>query len=147
MSAEPAWTCQASVEADVPASFAWDYMTDVRNWNDPPAEFALEGAFADGSRGTTSLPGRAAVHWTIGSVDPGRAYTITSMLPEGASLLFHWEFAALRADKTRLTQRLELHGEDAPRHVHDVRAAFESNLEPGMRRIAAMMQAAAAQRG
>ena len=34
--------CQQSVDADVPASFAWQYMTNVSNWSDPPAEFSLE---------------------------------------------------------------------------------------------------------
>ena len=143
MSAEPALTCQASVDVDLPASFAWQYMTNVRNWNDPPATFALEGAFAAGARVTTSMPGRPPVYWTIASVDPGRAYTISSVLSDDASIIFQWQFDTLGDDKCRLTQRLELHGEDAASHVSDVRAAFESNLEPGMRRIAGMMQAAA----
>src|ERR1700722_16276037 len=28
-----------SVEADVTPAFAWQFRTDVSNWNDPPAEF------------------------------------------------------------------------------------------------------------
>ena len=143
MSVEPAWTCQASVDVDVPASFAWHYMTDVRNWNDPPATFALEGAFVTGGRGTTSMPGRPPVHWTIAGVDPGWGYTISSVLCDGASILFHWQFAILSDATCRLTQRLEFHGEDVASQVDNVRAAFETNLEPGMRRIAAMMEAAA----
>ena len=32
-----------SVEADVTPAFAWQFRTDVANWNDPPARFALDG--------------------------------------------------------------------------------------------------------
>jgi hypothetical protein len=46
MSSAPAWECQRSVDVDVPVSFAWQWMTDVRNWSDPPAEFTLDGPFA-----------------------------------------------------------------------------------------------------
>ena len=48
----------------------------------------------------------------------------------------HWRFEPLSESRTRLTQRLELVGENASTYVDDVRAAFEPNLEPGMRRIA-----------
>ena len=37
MSTAPTWECQRSIDVDVPVSFAWAYMTDIRNWNDPPA--------------------------------------------------------------------------------------------------------------
>jgi hypothetical protein len=76
MSFAPAWECQQSVDVDVPVSFAWQYMTDVRNWSDPPAEFTLDGPFAVGTQGTTRMPGQGTNVWTIGDVDPGRAYTI-----------------------------------------------------------------------
>jgi len=36
MTSNAVWVCERSVDAEVPASFAWQYMTDVRNWNDPP---------------------------------------------------------------------------------------------------------------
>src|SRR5262249_35830022 len=88
----PVWTCQRSVDVDVAASFAWHYMADVRNWNDPPAEFTLDGPFAAGGRGTTSMPGRPPVYWTIATVDPGRAYTIQTALSDGASMRFIWQF-------------------------------------------------------
>ena len=53
MSTESVWTCEQSVDADVAVPFAWQFMTDVGNWSDPPAEFVLEGPFAPGTRGTT----------------------------------------------------------------------------------------------
>ena len=139
MTSDPVWTCERSVDVDVPAAFAWQFMTDVRNWSDPPAEFTLDGPFAAGTRGATSLPGQPRIGWIIRTVDPGRSYTIdASGGLENAWLLFHWEFDAVSAQQTRLTQRVELSGENGGMYVNDVRA-FETNLESGMRRIAAMM--------
>jgi len=66
-------------------------------------------------------------------------------LDENVSLIVHWRFDPLPDSRARLTQRLELSGENAARYVDDIRAAFEPNLEPGMRRIARMMMERAAQ--
>ena len=139
MSGEPVWTCQQSVDVDVPVTFAWEFMTDIHNWSDPPAAFALDGPFAPGTRGTTTMPGQPANSWMIGDVDPGRGYTIVGALDDNAAFLSHWRFDAISDGCTRLTQRLELSGETAPRYVDDIRAAFEPNLEPGMQRIGRMM--------
>ena len=137
MSVAPAWECQRSVDVSVPASFAWAYMTDIRNWNDPPAEFALEGPFVEGTRGTTQMPGRPLAFWTIRDVEPGRGYTIAGgSFLEHAVVLVHWRFDPLSDDTARLTQRMELLGENAAAYVDEVKSAFEPNLEPGMRRIA-----------
>ena len=76
MKAAPVWACERSVDVDVPAGFAWRYMTDVRNWNDLPAEFDLDGPFANGTRGTTRMPDRPPASWTIAEVDRGSGYTI-----------------------------------------------------------------------
>jgi hypothetical protein len=104
------------------------------------AEFALEGPFAAGTRGTTKMPGQLTNSWIIRDVDPGRAYTIEgSSFLENALLLVHWQFDSLLEDRTRLTQRLELSGENAARYADKIRSAFEPNLEPGMQRIARMM--------
>lgn len=149
MTTAPAWECQRSVDADVSVSFAWQYMTNVSNWSDPPAEFALEGPFEAGSRGTTRMPGQPPNSWVIRTVDPGKAYTIElgSFLEE-ALLLVHWRFDALSDDRTRLTQRMELWGENAAAYVDGIRVGFERNLEPGMRRIAeAMARAVSVARG
>lgn len=139
-----AWEIHCSVDVDVPVSFAWQYMTDVRNWSDPPAEFGLEGPFASGSLGWTRMPGQPALSWMLRDVEPERAYTIGGgSFLEGAVLLAHWRFDALSERSTRLTQRMELSGENAAGYVNEVRAAFEPNLEPGMRRIAKLMERAA----
>jgi polyketide cyclase/dehydrase/lipid transport protein len=140
MHTNPIWTCQQSVDADVPVTVAWQFMSDVHNWSDPPAEFALEGRFAPGTRGTTKMPGQPATSWMIRDVAPGRGYTIVGALQETASLIVHWRFDPLPDDRTRLTQRLELCGEDAAHYVDTIRAAFEPHLEPGMQRIARLMR-------
>jgi len=55
---EPAWQFQHSVQCNAPQKFAWSYWTNITNWNDPPAKFALDGPFDVGSRLTTTLPGQ-----------------------------------------------------------------------------------------
>lgn len=135
----PAWNCQRSVEADVPVSFAWTYMTDVSNWSDPPAEFSLDGPFAAGSRGTTRMPGQPARGWVIRDVDPEKAYTLETALPERVLLLFRWRFDELSGGRTKMTQRIELYGDHAAAYIEQIRGGFEPNLEPGMRTIAESM--------
>jgi hypothetical protein len=145
MSIAPVWECQRSVEVDVPVWFAWAYMTDIRNWNDPPAAFALEGPFVEGTRGTTRMPGQPVASWTIRNVEPGRAYTIESGSSlQRAVLLVHWRFDPLSERTARLTQRMELHGENAGAYVDEIKSLFVPNLEPGMRKIAQRMEASTA---
>ena len=77
--------------------------------------------------------------------DPGRGYTIESALDKGALLIFHRRFAEMPERRTKMTQRIAVHGENAAAYVEEIRAAFESNLEPGMRKIAESMAQAASQ--
>jgi hypothetical protein len=143
MSKTPAWELQHSVDVDVPATFAWQYMTDVGNWSDPPAEFTLDGPFTAGAQGTTRMPGQPPAAWTVRDVEDGRAYTIEgSSFLENARLLSHWRFDRISNDRTRLTQHMELHGDNAAAYIEGVREGFGSNLEPGMRRIADLMTTA-----
>ena len=51
-----AWEITHSVETNASPAFAWNYWTEVTNWDDPPAKFELDGPFACGSCGTTRLP-------------------------------------------------------------------------------------------
>jgi hypothetical protein len=141
MSASPLPVCRHSLEVGVPASCAWAFMTDVGNWNDPPAQFALDGPFAEGARGTTCMPGQPALSWTVRDVTPGRTYTIeaASML-DGAVFHARWRFEAVSPHACRVTQHVELSGENAAAHVDEVRAAVEPTLAPGMRRVASRME-------
>ena len=73
------WEMTHSVETNASPAFAWHYWTNIANWDDPPAEFELEGPFASGSRGATWLP-------FIREVSPPNAAT-TEMSLDGAATL------------------------------------------------------------
>jgi hypothetical protein len=134
----PSWEITHSVETNASPAFAWNFWTDIANWDDPPAKFALDGPFATGSRGTTRLPGQEPLRWFIQVVTPPNAATIEMSL-DGASLSFHWRFEGLAEGRTRLTQRIVLHGEKAERYLSQVKAAYSANLPGGMNKMAAAM--------
>jgi hypothetical protein len=135
------WQTEAAVETVVSPEFAWAYMTDVANWDDPPAQFRLEGPFVNGGRGTTELPGQQPRHWQLRDVQPIECYTVEFSL-DRATLSFTWRFVPLPSGGTQLTQRITLDGENALAYISDVQQAFASNLAPGMNRIATMMNRA-----
>jgi hypothetical protein len=132
------WEITHSVETDASLAFAWRYWTNIANWDDPPAEFELDGPFAAGLRGRTRLPGQQPLHWLIREVSPPNAATIEMSL-DGATLSFEWQFVGLANGRTRLTQRIVLKGEKADLYLSQVKAAFAANLPDGMNRIARAM--------
>ena len=138
---DAAWQAEYSVETSASCEFAWAYMSNVANWDDPPAEFALDGPFADGSRGTTQLPGEPPRQWLLRDVVPMECYTIEFAL-DGAVMYFGWRVAALGDGRTRLTQRVVLEGENAAAYLPVVRETFGVSLKPGMEKIAASIEAA-----
>ena len=129
---------------EVPVSSAWTFMTNVANWSDPPAEFSLEGPFAAGAHGTTRMPGQPPRSWIVREVVHQRAYTIEASVAAHASMRFHWRFDPVSEQRTTLTQRVELWGNDAATLVDTIRATFEPHLAPGMQRVARMMAERAA---
>ena len=122
-----------------PARPAWAFMSNVSNWTDPPAEFILDGPFADGSRGATVMPGQPEREWHLRDVRPPETYTVVGDLG-GATLSCIWTFEPIGAASTRLTQRLVLEGEKAGEFRDPIEAAFGPNLAPGMARIAALIE-------
>jgi hypothetical protein len=130
-----------SVEAEVGLGFAWRFQTDVTNWNDPPAEFALDGPFEEGSCGTTLLPGQEPLHWRITKIRPGKAYVLEMQL-DRAALTFEWRFEVVTERRTKLTQHIVLSGDNAREYAVQVEAGFGPTLRDGMRRIATEMAAA-----
>jgi hypothetical protein len=127
-----------SIEAEVSLSFAWNWRTDIQNWDDPPAQFRLDGPFASGSWGTTLFPGYKPVRWQIRDVQPEVVFNIEMPL-DGAMLTFQWLFDPVSNYRTRITQRIFLSGDNAMAYVKQVQAGFGSNLAHGMRRIADAM--------
>src|SRR4051794_41953019 len=101
-----AYQVEHSVDAAVSPAFAWDWRTDVGNWDDPPAQFQLDGPFATGSWGTTRLPGQEPLRWQIRDVRPGRSFTIEMQL-DRATLSFEWRvfFRAGMESKARRGHR------------------------------------------
>ena len=71
-----------SVEVDVRASFAWSWRTDVKNWDDPPAQFELDGPFVKGAWGTTRFPDQELLRWQISDVQPGKSFVIVMKLDQ-----------------------------------------------------------------
>ena len=130
-----------SIDANVTPDFAWQFWTNDANWDDPPARFAIDGPFADGSRGTTTFPDQEPLHWFVRDVQPGRSATIEMAL-DRASVAFEWHFDPRADGQTRLTQRVRLSGENASAYVEQLRAAFGPNMAAGMARLAALMVAA-----
>ena len=137
-----AWHLEHSVEAGVSATFAWTFWTDVRNWDDPPATFRLDGPFLAGSWGTTLIPGRDALRWHIRDVMPYRSFVIELPIDPAATLSFEWVFESLSDRRTRLTQHIRLSGSNAAAHADQVRAGFSATLQDGMARIARNLAAA-----
>lgn len=100
----------------------------MRNWDDPPAQFALDGPFAASSQGTTLLPGQEPLRWRISDVQPGQSYTLETQL-ERAMLSFEWCFDAVSDRRTRLTQRIVLSGDNAAAYAQEVEGSFGANLQ------------------
>ena len=130
-----------SIEAEVTPLFAWNWRTDITTWDDPPAQFRLDGPFVAGSWGTTLTPGAAPLRWQIRDVRPGAAFTIEIPL-DGAALSVEWLFDAVSDRRTRITQRIVLWGANADAYVSDVQAGFGSTLADGMKRIADALERA-----
>jgi hypothetical protein len=133
---------EESVEAEVSSSFAWSWRTDIKNWDDPPAQFHLHGPFANGSCGTTLLPGQEPLRWHVRDVQPGKSFVIDMPL-ERAVLSFQWLFDAVSDRRTRITQRIVLSGDNAAAFTNHVQASFGATLPAGMKRIADAMARAA----
>jgi len=84
------------------------------------------------------------LRWQIRDVRPGTGFIIDVPL-DGAVLSFEWLFDALSEQRTRITQRIVVAGDNAALYVNQVQAGFGSNLPDGMKRIAdAMVRASAA---
>ena len=134
---QPAWQFHHSVVCNAPRQFAWSYWTNVANWNDPPANFHLDGPFEVGSQLTTSLPGQT-LHSVIRNVVPGREAIIEMHLVD-ATLSFHWIFESLTEEKTRISQQLVLSGANAGAYVAQA-GMLEQGTPEGMKKLVAAIE-------
>jgi hypothetical protein len=115
--AEIAYQLQHSVEVEASLDFVWAWQTDVKNWDDPPAQFQLDGPFTSGASGSTLLPGQPSLRWRIREARAPKSYIIDMSL-DRATCSFEWQFDALSERRTKLTQRIVLWG----RQRRDIRA-------------------------
>jgi hypothetical protein len=138
---EIVWQIEHTVEADVSATFAWNFWSNVANWDDPPAEFVLDGPFVSGSVGTTRIPGQDPIQWRIRDVLPGARATIEIEL-DRATASFTFSFKAVSATRTKLIQHIVLKGENAAAYVGHMETGF-GTLPEGMKKLAAAMATSA----
>jgi hypothetical protein len=136
-----AFQIEHAIDVEVSLSFAWAWRTDITTWHDPPARFSLEGPFAEGVWGTTEMPGQLPMRWRVRDVRPERSYVIEMAL-DRATLSFEWRFDRLADERSRITQRIVLRGENAAAYEPQVRGGFAPTISDGMRRLAAAMAAA-----
>ncbi len=132
---DPAWQLERSVESEVDVHAVWAFMSDVRNWSDPPATFELEGPFETGAEGVTRTPQQPVRRWRLRAVSSPHAYTIEMPLDKTAYLVSEWRFDAVGGGGTRITQSVLLEGKQAGRYVEEVSRGFASSLAPGMQKI------------
>jgi hypothetical protein len=92
------WEIAHSAETHATQALAWEFMSNVANWNDPPARFQIDGPFVTGARGTTQMPNQPAQPWRLADVTPMESYTIEFPL-DGASLSFKWTFHLYRIER------------------------------------------------
>ena len=130
-----------AIDVEVSLEFIWNHRTDITNWNDPPAQFTLDGPFVNGAHGSTVTPGQEPMHWTIRNVVPQKSFGIEMQL-DGAVFTSEWRFEYSSKRRTRMTQRLVLSGANAAAYAEQIEAAFKNNLAEGMKRIAREIEAA-----
>lgn len=135
------WDFKHSVECEASRDFAWSFWTDVSNWERIEGQavewIRLEGPFRAGARGETKSPGQEPRHWTIVDVQAGFSATI-AMKVHGATFLNQMNFESLLDNRTRITQRLSLHGE-VPPEMLSLMQTFEATAPEGLAKMAAMI--------
>lgn len=90
------------------------------------------------------MPGQDPLHWLIRDVQDHQLFILEMQL-DRALLTFEWYFEQVSDDRTKMTQRIVLSGENAAAYAQQVEAGFAPNLRDGMKRLAADMDAAAQQ--
>lgn len=138
----PVWEFENSVECAASRPFAWRFWTNVSNWEeiegDSIESIRLDGDFAVGTQGTTKAPGQEPRQWIISELVPERFATIEMAL-DGAVFSNRMTFDSVSSERTRITQRMALHGERAHTLVEGIRA-FEMTAPQGLARLASAIE-------
>ena len=131
------WKYEHAVECGVPREFAWKYWTDVKNWDDPPARFEINGPFAVGTRVTTVLPGQR-LQSVIREVEEGRGARIEMEVAD-AVVAFQWGLHELANQRTKLIQTVSLSGAGAESLAGQAKM-LETTVPDGMKKLAGAME-------
>jgi len=90
--AEPAWQAEHCVDTAASREFVWAYMSNVGMWDDPPAQFVLEGPFTmDPAAQRRCRASRRSIGCFAMSC---QEYTIEFPF-DAATMYFKWTFAEL----------------------------------------------------
>ena len=144
MNPEAVWEFEHSVDCATSPYFAWNYWSNVENWDDPPAEFQIDGPFQPGARITATSPGQDPWLSVIREVLHGRAATIEMQLP-GAALSSRWTFAdSPTRNGAIMTQRLTLSGPNAAEYLDQV-SILERTVPEDMKKLASTIDQANAE--
>ena len=141
---KPAWTFEYSVNVHAGRAAAWRFWSDVANWAvvDPAVEWVeLDGPFEAGTSGRTKPVGAPTTQWRLVDVEPGRRAVIELAAP-GAVVRFVWTLSDESRGATRLTQRVELEGEETEPYLEAVQGLAE-NIPLGMDKLVSAIEGAA----
>lgn len=140
----PVWEFEHSAECAAPRAIAWEFWTDVSNWERIEGaaveSIRLHGEFAAGTAGTTKARGQEPRQWTISELDPERSATIEMVLGD-AVFSNSMTFDSVSSDRIRITQRMALHG-DVPQELIEGIRAFEATAPQGLARLASAIELA-----
>ncbi|WP_299530804.1 hypothetical protein [Ulvibacterium sp.] len=138
------WQFEHSVECNSHKSFAWAFWTDVSNWERLEGKavewIKLHGPFAIGTSGATKTPGQHPYTWTITQLEPERSATIEMPL-DGAVFCNIIMMESMGPNRTQITQRLSLAGENAPDFAKGMRT-FETSAPQGLKKLAKAIESA-----
>ena len=137
----PVWEFEHSVVAPVGRRAAWDFWTDpaelMRLEGEAVESIEIDGPFAAGAKGITRQGGEA-IHWSVAHCDAPRRATIEIAL-EGAVFRTHWTFEEEGEASTKMTQRMELVGDNVAPYV-EFMELLAANAPRGMARLAEAME-------
>lgn len=136
------WAFEHIIECGVSAEFAWEFWTNVENWelDSDVVSVELEGPFAMGAKGTTETKSSGRLEWRVAELRPGRA--LLEFPAPGVLARFAYTFEDVGRRRTRITQRVSLSGEKASMYVDTVGRALEAGIPEGMRKLCEAMEAA-----
>ena len=142
LQSEHAWAFEHSIDCAVATEFAWKFWTNVSNWalDADVVSIEIDGPFAAGARGFTNSKSSGRVEWRIADVQP-RSAVIEFPLP-GAVGRFVWTFEDV-GDRTRITQRCTLDGEQAGTYAKAAGPSLEKGIPAGMQKLSEAMESAA----